>query len=93
MVSEQGAVRTAIQDVLCERRAQQEKWGEQNHDMSVWLEILHEETGELCEADLHHRFGGPKRNNVFKEAVQVAAVALQIVECLRRQSRKRSEGK
>lgn len=84
--SEQGADNAAIQDVLRERGNQQRKWGEQNHEMSIWLEILHEETGELCEADLHAKFGGPKRNNVFNEAVQVAAVALQIVEFLRRQS-------
>jgi hypothetical protein len=75
----------ALKDVLREREAQQRKWGEQNHEMPVWLEILHEETGELCEADLHARFGGPKMNDVFKEAVQVAAVGLQIVEYLRRQ--------
>lgn len=74
----------AVQDVLRERREQENKWSEKSHDMSIWLMILHEETGELAEAVLHHKFGGPKCNNVFKEARQVAGVALQIVECMRR---------
>jgi len=74
----------ALKDVLRERKEQQHKWGEQNHDMPTWLAILHEETGELSEAVLHNKFGGPKRNNIFKESVQVAAVALQIVEFVRR---------
>jgi NTP pyrophosphatase (non-canonical NTP hydrolase) len=74
----------AIKDVLRERKNQQQKWGEQNHEMPIWLAILHEETGELSEAVLHSIFGGPERNEVFKEAVHVAAVGLQIVEFLRR---------
>jgi len=65
------------------------KWGEQNHDLPTWMCILHEETGELSEAILHEKFGGPEAGNVFKEAVQVAAVACQIVEYL---LRKRNEG-
>lgn len=74
---------TAVRDVLKERKKQLEKWGIQNHEMTIWLAILHEETGELSEAVLHKIFGGPQRNYIFKEAVQVAAVALQIVEYLR----------
>jgi NTP pyrophosphatase (non-canonical NTP hydrolase) len=68
--------------VIIERRSQNRKWGEQNHDMPTWLAILHEETGELSQAVLHAKFGGPAARDLFKEAVQVAAVALQIVEFL-----------
>lgn len=77
--------RKAICDVLHERKAQQKKWGEQNHEMPIWLAILHEETGELSECVLHRIFGGPQSEKQLGEAIQVAAVALQIVEYLRRQ--------
>lgn len=74
----------ALVDVLVERWRQNAQWGEQNHDMFIWLAILHEETGELAKAILHRQFGGEKAGEVHKESVQVAAVALQIVEYLRR---------
>lgn len=74
----------ATEAVLQERQKQNEKWGEQNHDMMTWLAILHEETGELAEACLHKKFGGPEAGNILHEAIQVAAVALQIVEFLLR---------
>jgi NTP pyrophosphatase (non-canonical NTP hydrolase) len=63
-----------------ERTRQFEKWGKQDHDMMTWLAILHEETGELAQACLHNKFGGPAEGNILEEAVQVAAVGLQIVE-------------
>jgi len=72
----------AIERILWERESQFRKWGKQNHDMMTWLAILHEETGEMAEACLHEKFGGPEQNNVFNEAVQTAAVACQIVEYL-----------
>lgn len=75
----------AINRILAERAEQFRKWGEQNHDMMTWLAILHEETGELAEACLHQKFGGPEAQHIFKEAVQTAAVACQIVEYLIRQ--------
>ena len=74
----------AIAHIGEERQRQQRKWGEQNHDMPTWLCILHEETGELSEAVLHRKFGGPEAMGELQEAVQVAAVALQIVEFLLR---------
>jgi len=77
----------SIEEVLFERQRQFAKWGEQNHDMMTWLAILHEETGELAQASLHQKFGGPEAIRVMEEAVQVAAVALQIVEYLRRKNR------
>lgn len=74
----------AITAILQERNRQQAKWGEQNHDMPTWLAILHEETGELAKATLHLKFGGPQALGVFEEAVQVAAISLQIIEFLYR---------
>ena len=71
-------------DIRDERLRQELKWGEQNHNPFVYLTILMEEVGELSEAALHARFGGPEAENMRAEAVQVAAVAQAIVECLDR---------
>ena len=76
--------------ILAERRRQEEKFGEQNHDLPVWMLILGEEYGELQEAILesgpwkgiHPELGG--YDNVLKEATHVAAVAVQILEYLQR---------
>jgi len=52
--------------------------------MPTWMCILHEETGELSEAILHRKFGGVEAFSELAEAIQVAAVAVQIVEFLLR---------
>lgn len=74
----------AATDVLAERQRQDAKWGEQNHDPFTYLTILTEEVGEFSQAALHARFGGPAAAGLREEAVQMAAVALAIVECLDR---------
>ena len=74
----------AVTDVLAERVKQDRKWGEQNHDPFTYLTVLMEEVGELSQAALHARFGGPAADSLRKEAVQTAAVAMAIVECLDR---------
>lgn len=76
----------AMVDVLHERFRQDQKWGEQNHDPFLYGTVLLEEMGEFAQASLQTRFGGEKggAENMRKEAVQVAAVALAIVECLDR---------
>lgn len=73
---------SALSSILEERRRQTDKWGEQNHTLGNWGLILMEEVGEWSEAALHTQFGGPKAEGLRKEAVQVAAVALQIVQWL-----------
>ena len=72
--------------VLQERLRQDKKWGEQNHAPFVWLGILMEEVGELSQALLQTAFGGDKggEQNIDDELVQVAAVALAMVECCHR---------
>ncbi|AQW55261.1 hypothetical protein ACIQPP_05425 [Streptomyces violaceusniger] len=78
----------AVSDVLTERARQDEKWGEQNHDPEVWLAIAGEEFGELAQAILARRFGAAEHSShntgVRAEAVQLAAVAVALVECLDR---------
>lgn len=76
---------TALRSVLAERQRQEAKWGEQNHDPFLYLTILGEEYGETCQAALEARFGKGSREHLREEAVQTAAVALAIVECLDRQ--------
>lgn len=76
----------ALVSVLEERKKQDTKWGEQNHNPYIYLAILTEEIGELAQAILQTQFGGDKGGwkNVRKEAVHTAAVALAIIECLDR---------
>lgn len=79
----------AIQSVQAERKRQDEKWGDQsgNHPFE-WMSILGEEYGELCEAVNETFFKNgdkPERGGIDKmrkEAVQVAAVAVALIEAL-----------
>lgn len=76
----------AVRNVMDERDRQDAKWGEQNHDPYTYLAILLEEVGEYSQACLQTQFGGDKGgfSKMRSEAVQVAAVALAIIECLDR---------
>ena len=74
----------ATADVLAERVRQDRKLGEQNHDPFTYLTILMEEVGETSQAALEARFGKGTIEHLREEAVQVAAVALALVECLDR---------
>lgn len=75
----------ALTSVIAERFRQDKKWGEQNHDAFTWIAILSEEVGEFSKAALDVIFENGRREPVREEAVQVAAVALAIVECIDRQ--------
>lgn len=70
--------------VLAERERQEQKWGEQNHDPFTYLTILCEEVGECSNAALETRFGNANIDDLRTELIQVAAVAMAIVECLDR---------
>ncbi len=96
----------ALGDVIAERNRQDAKWGEQNHDPFVYGAILMEEAGEFMQAALHLRFADPRDlakksgavtpetllADLHKEAIHVAAVALSIVECLKRKKWKFQSG-
>lgn len=79
-----------LSEIRGERGRQDAKWGEQSHEPSVWLAILTEEVGEFAEAVLHALAQpGDERNHTHSEdmrteAIQIAAVAAQIVEYLDR---------
>lgn len=81
-------MKKALDSVLEERKRQTEKWGEENLDLFLYSAILGEEYGEFQQA-LVDAFFLPSDENKDKErlreeAVQTAAVALSIVECIDR---------
>ena len=68
-----------LQEIHNERESQDDIWGEQNHKPAFWLSILGEEFGEVCRAVYEN-----DTENYREELIQVAAVALSMVECLDR---------
>ncbi len=66
-------------EVIQERHAQDEKWGEQNHEAAFWLAILGEEFGEVCRAVCED-----DPDNYREELIQTAAVCVAMVECFDR---------
>jgi len=72
-----------LTEVLNERRAQEHKWGQQDHSPAEWLMILGEEVGEANKAALEKHFGydGKKDYPEYRaELIQVAAVAVSMIE-------------
>ena len=72
-------------DVVQERFSQTKKWGQQNWGIE-WMSILGEEFGEACQEFNAVHFGGKHPANLRAELVQVAAVAVAIIECLDRKA-------
>ena len=87
------AAAKAIEDILAERGRQDGKWGQQNHDAGIWALILLEEIGEWAQAELHNKFSGEEAGRQNNELIQVAAVAMAMLECNYRKGIKESEGK
>lgn len=71
----------SIYDVMLERIAQEKTWGRQDHSPEKWLLILSEELGEWSQAVLDAENKGAPKQHIRDELVQVAAVALAMVEC------------
>ncbi len=65
--------------ILKERQEQDEKWGEQNHDVYKWLAILGEEVGEANKAALED-----SRSDLISELIQIGAVTVAMIESLKR---------
>ena len=67
--------------ISAERASQDAKWGNQVHSMPIWSAILSEECGEVAEASLRVEFyGEDELAHLREELVQVAAVAVHIIE-------------
>ena len=89
--AEQAAMENkVINEVLAERKRQDSFWGEQNHNPVKYLLILNEEVGEANKAICDHI--DFSNDSIFEkglkeyrnELIQVAAVAIAMVECLDR---------
>lgn len=74
--------RRIMLDVDRERQAQDRKWGDTLHPPERYLAILVEEVGEVGTAMLAQAFGG--RGDLREELVQVAAVAVRMLELIDR---------
>ena len=75
-----------FEEIEGERYNQDQKWGEQNHLPSIWTDILMEEVGEVSKAILEATFGDGSWNEYRKELIQVAAVAIAMLESFDRDS-------
>ena len=62
-----------------ERKRQDEKWGEQNHDVYKWLAILGEEVGEANKAALDK-----DEAELISELIQISAVTVAMIESIYR---------
>ena len=62
-----------------ERDNQDQKWGEQNHDIYKWLAILGEEVGEVNKAALESQY-----DEIINELIQIGAVSVAMIESLER---------
>lgn len=78
--------RKVLNEVNAERDRQDRKWGEQNHSPAHWLMILGEEVGEANKAALEAHFKGKDLSEYRAELIQVAAVAVSMIECLDRKA-------
>lgn len=84
----------AIGSVIAEMNRQDKKWGaDRDQHPFTWQVILSEEVGEFSQAILHDEFGGHKSGTAREEMVQIAAVALQIIEYYDRQCAPAPESK
>lgn len=83
--------RYVLREVYDERFRQDQMWGEQNHAPCDYLAILVEEVGEAAKECVAVRFGLDSadllaaRRNLRVELIQVAAVAVAMVEALDRE--------
>jgi NTP pyrophosphatase (non-canonical NTP hydrolase) len=81
-----------VEEVRFERRRQDDIWGQQNHDLAIWIMILTEEVGEAAKEACDATFpkepdpwaGRRARIRYRQELIQVAAVAVAMIESLDR---------
>jgi len=77
-----------LNEIRKERKRQDEKWGEQNHHPLLWFSIIGEEFGEMCHAFNEYTFHDDPNylDETFKEAIQIAACCVAMIECIDRQA-------
>jgi len=85
--------RAAVLAILDERARQDRRWGQQDHDPVYWAGILMEELGEVAReaieivpfAEREQRTRDESLARLRKETVQLAAVAVALIEWIDRQ--------
>lgn len=81
MNSDTGAV---LENVGMERQRQDNKWGQQDHEVGIWLAILGEEFGEVAKEIAESQARSLDVAHLREELVQTAAVAVAWVEAIDR---------
>lgn len=76
-----------LHEVEFERHRQEATWGEQNLPAAEYFMILAEEVGEVAMAINEKKLGTVNASDVREELIQVAAVAVAMVESLDRNGR------
>lgn len=72
-----------FQEIIDERIRQDRKWGDQSYNSPmVWTAVLGEEFGEVAKAAIEYRFRDASIDDLHKELIQVAAVAVAWVEAI-----------
>ena len=66
--------------ITTEGKKQVRKWGCQDRYLVEWMNFLTEEVGELAQAISEYMYRGASLENVMKEAVQVATLAIKIIK-------------
>lgn len=69
--------------VRLESQRQIRKWGIQTHTMFEWLNYATEELGELAKAISEHQYRNGTKDDIYKEAIQVATLSLKIAEMIK----------
>lgn len=82
---------TVFDDIDSERERQVALFGEQNHHPAYWLAVLGKQVGQLGEAIVQREWAAEHLkarmlDKVRTEAIQVAAVAVAIIEAIDRGS-------
>ena len=75
-----------VKEILAERDRQDRLWGVQDHEAFKWVAILLEEVGEYSKDVLEGRM-----THAREEVVQIAAVAMAIVESMDRTNNNKKE--
>lgn len=71
-------------EVADERARQDAKWGQQDHEVGIWLGILGEEFGEVAKEIAESQARPLDVEHLREELVQTAAVAVAWVEAIDR---------
>ncbi len=69
-----------VLELFSEDSRQIQKWGYQIHSPFAWLAFATEELGELSEAMSEYIYRGGSKEDIIKEAIQVATLALKIAK-------------